>query len=169
MVFKRGFTLIELMMIIAIAAVLLSIAVPSFRNMIERNQVTVAANTLLASIHAARTGAINQSANVLLDDGADGDWSTGWRVCIDSDPASNCTAASATIINEFRTDHDDLNIVANGGNLLQGIIYTPNGRASSSLDGDFYHLSMGEQNACILFSATGRPVVTIPDRGADCP
>jgi len=169
MVFKRGFTLIELMTTVAIVAVLLAIAVPSFRGLIERNQVTVAANSLLASIHAARTGAINQSANVLLDDGADGDWSTGWTVCIDSAPASNCTAADATIINEFRTGRDDLNIVANGGISGQDIIYTPSGRSLNSLDGDYFHFSLGDQNACILFSATGRPVVTIPDRDADCP
>ena len=40
----RGFTLIEMMMTIAIAAILVSLAVPSFQNLIGNNRLTTQAN-----------------------------------------------------------------------------------------------------------------------------
>ncbi|MEO9089061.1 MAG: GspH/FimT family pseudopilin [Rhodanobacter sp.] len=55
---SKGFTLVELMVTIAVVAILLAIALPSFRTAIQRNRVAAASNDLLASISYARTTAI---------------------------------------------------------------------------------------------------------------
>lgn len=63
---QRGFSLFELMITIAVVAVLLAIAVPSFRDVIRRNQITSASNELLASLAYARTEAIDRGQLVSM-------------------------------------------------------------------------------------------------------
>lgn len=80
-----GFTLVELVTVLVIAAVLLMVAVPSmiaFRRSSELNAVT---NGLLAAINAARTEAMRRGTRVELVPNAADDWATGWRVFVDAD------------------------------------------------------------------------------------
>lgn len=60
----RGFTIVELMVTVALAAILLSVAVPSFRNMMVSNRLTTQANEVVASMNLARSEAVNRNANV---------------------------------------------------------------------------------------------------------
>lgn len=61
-----GFTLIELMVTIAVAATLLVVAVPSFRAIINSNRLTTAANTLVNALNVARMEAIKRNASTQL-------------------------------------------------------------------------------------------------------
>lgn len=76
---QRGFSLVELMITIVVAAILLAVALPSFRDVIHRNQVSSASNALLASLAYARTEAINRGQLVSMCPGSQG---------------AGCTAAS---------------------------------------------------------------------------
>ncbi|HEY8682804.1 MAG TPA: GspH/FimT family pseudopilin [Rhodanobacter sp.] len=67
---QRGFSLVELMVTISVMAILLAIALPSFRDVIHRNQVSTASNSLLASLDYARTEAINRSQIVSMCPGS---------------------------------------------------------------------------------------------------
>lgn len=69
---QRGFSLVELMVVIVVAAILVAIALPSFRDVIRRNQVSGASNTLLASLDYARTEAITRGQLVSICPSTDG-------------------------------------------------------------------------------------------------
>jgi len=76
---RRGFTIIELMVTIAIAAILLTIAAPSFQQLIKSNQVAAQNNELIAMIHLARSEAVRRNP---LQDPVTVDLGTtanGWR------------------------------------------------------------------------------------------
>lgn len=68
---QRAFTLVELIITVAILGVLLSIAVPSFGSLIERNQQTSATHELLSALNHARGLAITRRELVSVCAGAD--------------------------------------------------------------------------------------------------
>lgn len=61
-----GFTVIELMVTVAVAGVMLALAVPSFQAVINGNRLTGAANELLASLQGARMEAIRQNKRAVV-------------------------------------------------------------------------------------------------------
>jgi type IV fimbrial biogenesis protein FimT len=86
--FKRvgGFTLVELMVTLSIAAILLAVGVPPFSRLISNNRMATQTNEMVASLNLARAEAVRRSSGVSLRTG-------GWKVFIDAD--LDGTAASA--------------------------------------------------------------------------
>jgi type IV fimbrial biogenesis protein FimT len=56
----RGFTVVELMVTVAVVAVLAAIALPNFRDFIRRNNVTTQTSNLFADLQLARSQAISR-------------------------------------------------------------------------------------------------------------
>jgi prepilin-type N-terminal cleavage/methylation domain-containing protein len=95
----RGFTLIEVLVVITISAILLAIGVPMFNSSIASMRASEGANSLVASLELARIEAIRRGTTVSLCrvtstdpttcDGAAaggfaaGDWAAGWMVFAD--------------------------------------------------------------------------------------
>jgi type IV fimbrial biogenesis protein FimT len=92
----RGFTLVELLVTLAIAALLVTLAAPSFKRTIQSNSVSSAVNTFMSDMRFARSEAVRRGGNVILcrtdtpeaatpscatsvAAGAKG-WATGWIV-----------------------------------------------------------------------------------------
>ena len=63
---RSGFTLIELMVVLAIAAILVTLAAPSFVRLIQSSQVTGAVNTFLADVRFARSEAVRLGSTVTM-------------------------------------------------------------------------------------------------------
>lgn len=83
---SSGFTLIELMITLAVVVVLVTIAIPSFRDLLARNELTTTTNAWVGAITAARAEAVKRNQTVVLC-GDDGKPSAGI--------GSNCSAALA--------------------------------------------------------------------------
>lgn len=79
---QRGFTLIELMIVLLIASVLAAIAVPSFQSAVANQKAKAFAQDLYLSLSQARAEAIKSNGrcvvSVVPDDAAK--WHTGWKV-----------------------------------------------------------------------------------------
>lgn len=76
---ERGFTLVELMVAIAIFGILAAIALPNFSQMIESQKVRGASSDLFASLIFARSEAIKRNTTVsVIKTGAA--WEAGWTV-----------------------------------------------------------------------------------------
>ena len=75
----RGFTLIELMVVVAIAAILMGLALPSFKSFIEGQRVKAAASDFAMAAIYARSEAIKRNGEVGVVAAAT-IWKDGWSV-----------------------------------------------------------------------------------------
>lgn len=82
-----GFTLVELAAVVAIAAVLAAVGIPSWRAFSEKLQLTGVSDAFVASLHLARSEAIKRHDRVALCKSADGvscasggGWDQGWII-----------------------------------------------------------------------------------------
>ncbi|MGH8501581.1 MAG: GspH/FimT family pseudopilin [Gammaproteobacteria bacterium] len=86
-----GFTLIELMVTVAVAAILVTVAVPSFQTMIESNGLTSQVNQFITALNGARSEAVKRGKQITLCKSADGNgcggstigYEAGWIVFVD--------------------------------------------------------------------------------------
>ena len=90
---NKGFTLIELMVTIALVAILMTVAIPSFVTYQRNSELTSFTNTLRAGINAARGEAIKRGRNAMVVP-IDGDWNKGWVVFVDVTRSGDYTDAN---------------------------------------------------------------------------
>lgn len=84
---QKGFTLLELMVTISVAAIILSVGVPGFISFIQNNRAVTHTNDLVTALNLARSEATRRGSRILVCSSTDGascedsnDWSTGWIV-----------------------------------------------------------------------------------------
>jgi type IV fimbrial biogenesis protein FimT len=80
---QTGFTIIELMITIAVAAVVLGIGVPSFLSVIQSNRTATEVNKIVTAFNLARAEAVGRGLAVTVLPLTAGDWNDGWQVGID--------------------------------------------------------------------------------------
>lgn len=88
---QAGFTLIELMVGVAIMAVLLMVGVPSFQSAVASSRLTTSTNDVVSALALARTEAIRRGTRVTVCKSANatacttaGNWAQGWIIFIDT-------------------------------------------------------------------------------------
>jgi len=96
----HGFSLIELMITIALAGILMAVAAPSMQKMFKTNRVQTEASSFVGDLMLARTEAIKRGQNVSVCVSSNGvdclttnTWNQGWIVFSDSTAA--CTGATS--------------------------------------------------------------------------
>jgi type IV fimbrial biogenesis protein FimT len=103
---SKGFTLVELMVTIAVLAILLTLGVPSFTAVINNNRLAAGANEFAAALQHARMEAMRRNTRVIVcrsDDqvscSAGSEW-RAWVVFVDRDRDGVADAASGTTATE---------------------------------------------------------------------
>lgn len=85
---QRGFTLIELMIAIAILGILLAVALPNYRTFIQNSRLRNAAEAIQNGLQVARSEAVKHNAQVRFSLGAGSSWAVG---CVA--PTADCPAS----------------------------------------------------------------------------
>lgn len=127
-----GFTLIELMATIGIAAVVMAMAIPSFSTAIKNNRLTAQTNYLVTDLNRARSEAIKRGVRVTLCKSTDGstcvttgDWSGGWIVFVNPNN-NNAFDAGDTLLKTQGSAQSQISVVGNF-NLANRVNYQSDG------------------------------------------
>lgn len=180
---QRGFTLIELMVTVAVLTIVLTVAVPSFANLVNSNRLNAQANLLLAAIEYAKTEAVKSNATVTFCHSANGSscsaapaagWQ-GWIVGLAANPAGieagsvmrAGTLESAQLVilaSESLTDADDQIRIT-----PQGLLRTGNRLPLQATLRVCHPTSSINPNSRNVRIRSGGQLAVISEQNADCP
>lgn len=155
----RGFTLIELMVTVAVLGVLAALAAPSFNEAIQSNKLASYANNFIASATLARSEAIKRNAVVTLCRSANGTactgsggWQQGWIVL-----------AGTTVVQYQQSLSADYRLTGDA----YSIGFQPVGAGTTAANLILCRAtpSPGSQERVITLSATGRASVSTSRTG----
>lgn len=154
--------MMELLIAIAVLAILGTLAVPSFVQTIQNNRIASQANELVASTQLARSEAIKRGVEVRIcssDDGAScsGAFTDGWIVLSDPDDA-------AEVVRVYPPPGDSFTFTPAAG----GVSFTPNGFSDGAVEVALLvsaNSCSGDNARRVLVERTGR----VSSQRATCP
>jgi type IV fimbrial biogenesis protein FimT len=179
---QLGFTLLELMVVLAIAGILMAVAIPAMGTFVRNSRITAAANDVMAALHFTRTEAIKRrrpvslctSANAVQANNtanpnatcADSPELTGWIAFVDLNQNGQREAGDTILLN-----HGPMNTQITAASnldpfvvtyLLNGFALNPNGASLALCDERGNVAKGGELSAArgIFVAVTGRAGVT---------
>jgi type IV fimbrial biogenesis protein FimT len=143
----HGFTMTELVVTVAVAAILTTIAVPAFNGMIATQRARVVASDLYATLAKTRSEALTLNNNVTLQANGGG-WANGWQMLdANNNVLENHSAATAVTIVGPAT-----------------VTYRPSGRLPAGALAPVFLISTTSGAAvnhqCVSVDLGGRPYMT---------
>ena len=99
---RQGFTLIELMVTLAVAGVLLALGIPSLTRLVSSNRIALQTNEFVTALNLARSEAVKRGQGVAIRSTGSGlgiDFASGWQVFNDAN-ADGVLGSSSDIIRE---------------------------------------------------------------------
>lgn len=130
---QNGFTLIELIITVAIFGIMASIAVPNYSSFIQKSRKSSAYNVLVGTISLARIEAVKRSRVVTLcistdqsscDVNTETQWDKGWIVFVDNN-GDNLVSTDDTVLKAEAASEHGINITSTFGSFLS---IAPRGR-----------------------------------------
>lgn len=153
----RGFTLIELMVTIAIFAVLASLAAPSMSKLVASQRVRAGAQDLHLALVKARSEAIKRNQTTTITPVATG-WSGGWTITV---PGPNPGDPVETVEQHQVSSAITVNSAATS------ISYQRTGRAAGAASFVFSS-SQTDLTRCVSIELSGRPYIKETKGNSTC-
>lgn len=181
----QAFTLIELVMTMAIAGILVTIAIPSFNSTLTSSRLTNYANDLVGALNLARSEAVRRGIQVTVsNNGALTHWESGWTVFVDFssdeiyDPPDNLCTTSAIgaptedcLLRVYPPLANGYTLTTGGSLYKKAAAYLPSG-ISYTFFGDTFRLCNGTDmttSRTIVVDNVGRVRVTSVGTAMSCP
>lgn len=139
----RGFTIIELMIVVAIMGILLAVGVPSFRSMVITMRIKNASFDVYSSLLAARSEAMTRNTTVTITPTAGTNWAAGWAT----------TAGGVAV----KTQNAFPGITITGPATLA---YNSSGRTTATSISLNATSAFPQDGRCVTVDLSGRPVTT---------
>ncbi len=140
-----GFTVIELMITIALAAIILTLGVPAYQGLVERNRLTADINSFISSLALARSEAVKRKQRVTLCASNNGStcsnnnsgYESGWIVYVETTaPADNRASAEELLwVSEALAENMTLRATVPFNNRIQ---YLPTGQTGGLGNGSIF-------------------------------
>lgn len=117
----RGFTLVELLAVIAVLAFTLMLASPSLTEFQRNSVLTNTTNTLVSNIYRARSEAMKTGKIAIMvpGDGTTNDWKQGWMIFIDNDLSNTYNTGDEVVLKNTEQLPAYLDIEHKGGATLK--------------------------------------------------
>lgn len=177
----RGFTLVELLVALALLAIIFAFAAPSLSATLHRSELTNVRSQLLASLNYAREQAVVRRRYVTVcagsGNGCEGeDWEKGWLIYIDVNGDKKCP----DIDGDLRCDDDGGEIlkvirpqaprssVRGNHNIARAVRYDPFGFSRFN-NGTFSFCLDGIEPIGLVVSNSGRPRMSGNVGSVSCP
>ena len=162
---QKGFTLLELMTTLGVAAILMSVAIPNLKTFKMNAQRSAAINELVSGVHLARNTAVTRNARVAVCASTDSagcnstNWEDGWIAFVDND-SDQTVDAGETIL---RASEGMQGITVDSVNFASSFMFRPNGRIMSNNiatnNGEFTFCDRrgADEARVLLVDIAGRP------------
>ena len=161
---SSGFTLIELMVTLAMAAIIVTLAAPNLRGLVQSNRAASASNSFVTALNLARTAAVQRSIAVSICPrssptsstcGGSGAWANGWIVF--QDATGGGSVGSSPIIRVFSKLDSSGTLTISGGDSF--LTFDPTGLLVHPTSGVTFTLQMsdctGQSNRTISVDPQG--------------
>lgn len=162
----RGFSLLECMLVIAIAAVLAGLAVPSFSRLVYDSRRAAALNAFIGSVQLARSEAAKRAGDVVLcksagtqSCSATGEWDPGWLVFANIDRDSPAQVDADEPILHVGMPLPAARVSAN----RDALVFRPLDQASTNGTVVFCDARGPEHARAVIVSPSGRPRISATD------
>jgi len=156
----KGYTLIEVLITVAVSSIFVAIAIPSFTPLLQRNSLSTASNDLVGSLALARSEAVKRNQQVTLRavtaDG-DTDWNNGFQVVLTNDN---------TLIKQIDRSNTDVPVAETSMPLITQVTFNGSGTLASTAPNFDFCLENNTMGNTVSVNISGR---TRTEAKNDCP
>jgi type IV fimbrial biogenesis protein FimT len=163
---QRGFTLVELMVVLAVGSILLAIAIPGYANFVKTSRLAAVTNDLVSALHLARSESIKRgtwvtvcktsnsmAASPACDSTAN--WHQGWLVFVDGGTRGVIEPGDTLL---WAHDRVAAGTIGTDSNYSRFVSYRSNGvsRGSGNLPNGTLRICLESHQRNIIINTTGR-------------